>query len=216
MAASITPRSLTSSQASSTTARRTSITLRTVLARPHPCHPLSARPDLNPAYTPLRGAVRPRQHGSGPPADADLVGALLAWEPTVDVDDLADRAGIGRDRASTALARLGTAGQVGYDVAEAAYFHRILPYDTARVQRHNPRLVDALALVEAGGVTVEGPVATVRSGAEVYRVRHVDGHSTCTCPWWGKYQGERGPCKHALAVDIATRAAREAAHQVQS
>jgi uncharacterized Zn finger protein len=59
-------------------------------------------------------------------------------------------------------------------------------------------------------------VATVRSGAEVYRVRQVDGHSRCTCPWWGKYQGERGPCKHALAVDIATRVAREAAHQVQS
>jgi hypothetical protein len=149
-------------------------------------------------------------------ADADLVGALLAWEPTVDVDDLADRAGIGRDRASTALARLGTAGQVGYDVAEAAYFHRILPYDAARVQRHNPRLADARALVDAGGVAVEGPVATVRSGAEVYRVRQVDGHSRCTCPWWGKYQGERGPCKHALAVDIATRVAREAAHQVQS
>jgi hypothetical protein len=57
----------------------------------------------------------------------------LTWEPTIDVEELA-----GRVRA--ALARLGTAGQVGYDVAEAAYFHRALPYDAARVQRQNPGL----------------------------------------------------------------------------
>jgi hypothetical protein len=40
-------------------------------------------------------------------------------------------------------------------------------------------------------------MAVVRSGAVTYHVR--DGKS-CTCPWWAKHRGERGPCKHALAV----------------
>ncbi|WP_433219839.1 SWIM zinc finger family protein [Dactylosporangium sp. CS-047395] len=137
--------------------------------------------------------------------DAELVGALLSWDPTIDVAALADAAGASAARVRAALAQLGTAGRVGYDVAEAAYFHRVMPYDAARVERDNPRLAGARALVEAGAVTLDGPLAaTVRSGAETYRVRRLaDGTLTCTCPWWGKHRGNRGPCKHALAVSIA-------------
>ena len=138
-------------------------------------------------------------------ADADLVAALLTWEPTVDVEDLALRAGMTAGRVRAALARLGTAGQVGYDVAEAAFFHRVLPYDPARVERHNPRLAGARALVDAGAVTIDGSTATVRSGHEIYRVRQLATGLTCTCPWWAKHRGDRGPCKHALAVDIVVR-----------
>jgi hypothetical protein len=25
---------------------------------------------------------------------------------------------------------------------------------------------------------------------------------TCTCLWWAKYHGHRGPCKHVLAVTL--------------
>jgi len=139
--------------------------------------------------------------------DADLVGALLTWQPVVDVEELSDRAGIGTNRVRAALSRLGTAGQVGYDVAEAAYFHRVLPYDAARVYRHNPRLAAARTLAGSGAVTLDGDTAGVRGGGDVYRLRRVGGRYTCTCAWWAKHRGERGPCKHALAVDIVTRAA---------
>jgi hypothetical protein len=142
---------------------------------------------------------------TGADDDADLVGALLTWEPTVDVDDLAGRAGLTVERVRDALTRLGSAGQVGFDVAEAAYFHRVLPFDATRIERHNPRLVAARALIEAGAVTVDGEIASVRSGDELYRVRRTGGRFTCTCAWWAKHRGERGPCKHALAVDILTR-----------
>ncbi|MFC7480480.1 SWIM zinc finger family protein [Luedemannella flava] len=60
-------------------------------------------------------------------ADADLVGVLLAWDPTVDVDALAAGSALPADRVRAALTQLGTAGRVGYDVSEAAYFHRVLP-----------------------------------------------------------------------------------------
>ncbi|MEE6308782.1 SWIM zinc finger family protein [Plantactinospora veratri] len=135
--------------------------------------------------------------------DAELVGALLSWDPTIDVDTLAEGAGIGTGRVRAALAQLGTAGRVGFDVSQAAYFHRVLPYEAGRAERDNPRLLGARALVEAGAVQVDGSTATVCNGAEVYRVRsHPGGRYTCSCPWWARHRGERGPCKHALAVSM--------------
>jgi hypothetical protein len=130
--------------------------------------------------------------------DAELIGALLSWDPSIDVDALATAAGLDAGRVRDALTQLGTAGRVGFDVAEAGYFHRTLPYSAAAVETMNPRLLGARALVEAGGVTVSGDVAVVRSGEQTYHVRG----SSCTCPWWGKHQGQRGPCKHALAVGM--------------
>ncbi|MFB9854196.1 SWIM zinc finger family protein [Micromonospora andamanensis] len=100
---------------------------------------------------------------------------------------------------------LGTAGRVGYDVADAAYFHRVMPYDAGRAERDNPRLVGARALLDAGAVQPDGTAATVRSGDQVYRVRQLaDGSLTCTCPWWAKHRGQRGPCRHALATRMLT------------
>ncbi|WP_433528214.1 SWIM zinc finger family protein [Micromonospora sp. CA-263727] len=137
--------------------------------------------------------------------DADLISALLSWDPTVDVDRLASQAGLDAGRVRGALAQLGTAGRVGYDVAEAAYFHRVMPYDAGRAERDNPRLVGARALLDAGAVQLDGACATVRSGDEVYRVRQLpDGGLTCTCPWWAKHRGQRGPCRHALATRMST------------
>ncbi|MEV6306648.1 SWIM zinc finger family protein [Actinoplanes sp. NPDC051861] len=140
--------------------------------------------------------------------DADLVSALLSWDPTIDVDALATAAGIDARRVRDALTQLGTSGRVGYDVAEAGYFHRTLPYSAAVVDRMNPRLAAARTLAAAGAVTASPDVSTVRSGDEVYQVRNA---SSCTCPWWAKHRGERGPCKHALAVQMVLAGALEAA-----
>ncbi|HEX7307099.1 SWIM zinc finger family protein [Lentzea sp.] len=126
--------------------------------------------------------------------DAELVGALLDFEPRVDVADLADRSGLGVRRVRDALAQLGTAGRVGYDLAEASYFHRELPYDGADVQAMNPRLRNAKALVEQNAVGWDGDTAVVGT----YRVNG----DTCTCQWWTEYRGGRGKCKHVLAADI--------------
>ncbi|MBX9394413.1 SWIM zinc finger domain-containing protein [Streptomyces sp. TRM72054] len=138
--------------------------------------------------------------------DAELISVLLAWEPRVDVSDLAAASGLTAERVRAALVRLGTSGRVGYDVAEAAYFHRELPYDAERVERHNPRLRSARALVTAGAVALDGAVATVTAeDGHVHRVREQAGVLSCSCLWWAKYRGGRGPCKHALAVRMVRR-----------
>ncbi|MEE6263087.1 SWIM zinc finger family protein [Plantactinospora sonchi] len=140
--------------------------------------------------------------------DAELVSALLSWDPTIDVDALARVAAIDTHRIRAALAQLGTAGRVGYDVSEAAYFHRVMPYHAERAERDNPRLVAARALVATDAVELDGAAATVRGGDGPYRVRtQPDGRQSCTCAWWAGHRGQRGPCKHALAVLLVRAAA---------
>jgi hypothetical protein len=143
--------------------------------------------------------------------DADLVSAVLAWDPTIDVDALATACGLPAVRVRAALTLLGTAGRVGFDVAEAAYFHRVMPFGTDAAARLNPRLAGARRLVEAGAVRTADGGAEVRSGETAYHVRVADGEPVgCTCQWWGKYRGNRGPCKHQLAVLVARGALVEA------
>jgi predicted nucleic acid-binding Zn finger protein len=45
--------------------------------------------------------------------------------------------------------------------------------------------------------------ALVHSAGVSYRVRELDGLMRCTCPWFARHQGERGPCKHVLAAQAA-------------
>ncbi|MFF7840378.1 SWIM zinc finger family protein [Streptomyces ossamyceticus] len=140
--------------------------------------------------------------------DAELISVLLAWEPRIDVGALAASSGLTAERVRAALTRLGTSGRVGYDTAEAAYFHRELPYDADRVERHNPRLRSARGLVAAGAVSLDGSLGTVTAeDGHVHRVRDDGGTLSCSCLWWAKYRGGRGPCKHALAVRIVRRGA---------
>ncbi len=138
--------------------------------------------------------------------DADLVSALLAFEPRLDVDRLAREAGLPVTRVLRALGRLGAAGRVGFDAFEGAYFHRELPYDATALERMHPRLRDARALLDAGAVRLADGVAYVRSGDAEHVVRSTPTGHRCSCPWFGKHQDNRGPCKHVLAVELAGRA----------
>jgi hypothetical protein len=137
--------------------------------------------------------------------DALLVSALLAFEPRIDVADLARQAGLEEERVLRALTRLGAAGRVGFDNAEEAWFHRELPYDPGALEAMHPRLRDALDLVAAGAVEVSEDAATVRSGDVQYVLRRTSDGWRCSCPWFGKHRDSRGPCKHVLAVEEVAR-----------
>ncbi len=147
-------------------------------------------------------------------ADAERVGELLEFPPRIDPAEVAGRCGLDRARVTAALGLLGTAGRVGYDVAEAAFFHRELPYDAAGVERLNPRLRGARALLAEGRVRLDPGLrtATVTGAERTHRVRlTADGSAAgCTCPWWSAYRGTRGRCRHALAAELARRRAGDA------
>ncbi|GAA2206853.1 SWIM zinc finger domain-containing protein [Nonomuraea monospora] len=141
-------------------------------------------------------------------ADADVIGMLLNFEPTVELGLLADRSGLPVSRVRAALTQLGTSGRVGYDLHEAGHFHRELPYDQDQVAELNPRLTSARALVDAGAVRLlADDQAEVTTEGGVRRVRI--GEGACTCAWWFDHRGSRGPCKHVLSARIAARLAVE-------
>ena len=136
--------------------------------------------------------------------DAEALAALLVFQPDLDPDRLAEASGQTRERVRAALACLGVAGRVGYDVTEAAWFHRELPYDSTAVARLNPRLRRAEALVADRDVTlVDSALARVR-GSETTHTVHTGpaGRTSCTCRWWTAHRGSRGPCSHELAVQL--------------
>jgi hypothetical protein len=131
----------------------------------------------------------------------------LAWQSRLVPAVLAES--LGRDVAAieAGLAVLASSGLVGFDVVEGAYFHRVLPFAADRVERSEPRLRRARQLVADEAVTLEpavGPeiVAWVRGHNAEYRVRLGASGSACTCPWWGKHPGDRGPCAHILAAQM--------------
>lgn len=43
----------------------------------------------------------------------------------------------------------------------------------------------------------------VTSGETVYTVRRSSNGPTCTCTWYLRHGTGRGPCAHALAVDLS-------------
>jgi hypothetical protein len=132
---------------------------------------------------------------------ADLLAALPDWEPKVELAALSRRTGLPADRVRAALTVLGASGQIGYDVAQEAYFHRQLPWSESDAEAYNPRLRAARALVADGAVRLDGALAQVGSGDRVHVVRIDDaGQPSCTCQWWARYRGGRGPCRHVLAV----------------
>ncbi|WP_082624158.1 SWIM zinc finger family protein [Nocardioides sp. Soil805] len=132
--------------------------------------------------------------------------ADLGWDPVVDPQRLAATTGRSGDDVTDGLAWLAASGRLGHDLAEGAWFHRELPIDAEQVLRRNPRLRHALALAESGGVRPHGAGRwLVRGSGTEHAVSGPSGDGlTCTCPWADSHAAGRGPCKHVLAVVVAT------------
>lgn len=68
--------------------------------------------------------------------------------------------------------------------------------------------LDVLAPGLDGGEVGQGTTGTVTAeDGPVHRVRDQAGVLSCSCLWWARYRGGRGPCKHALAVRTVRRGA---------
>ncbi|MCL2829898.1 MAG: SWIM zinc finger domain-containing protein [Betaproteobacteria bacterium] len=154
------------------------------------------------------GSVLHALSGAQVGEDAEMISTMLSFEPRIDVPALVSDTGIDAGRVNAALNLLASSGQVGYDLAAGAYFHRPLPVRADALQTLHPRLADAKALVAGGAVVrVSENAMRVHSGDIAYDVRLAadPADDQCACPWWAKYRGTRGPCKHVLAARMADR-----------
>ena len=136
----------------------------------------------------------------------------LLWRSRLDVAPLARATGLKEPAVRAGLGRLGASGAVGFDVAEGTYFHRELPFDQAGLVTMHPRLRDANRLVQNAAVRLlptegtETVRAAVLSGGVEHVVRITGADARCSCPWYGRHQGGRGPCKHVLATRLTMAA----------
>lgn len=100
---------------------------------------------------------------------------------------------------------LSSIGLLGYDLMDRSHFYRQLPFKTERILSLNPRLKNALKLVEAGDVQLirndDNLLEAKVKGSNVWhKVVITPEGQRCTCEWFTTYQGKRGICKHILAV----------------
>jgi hypothetical protein len=118
---------------------------------------------------------------------------------------LAVNEGIDLSKIDNITARLSAMGLLGFDIDDNQFFYRRLPYKLSRILSLNPRLKDAEKLVEEGKVEIILKTDTkVEAQVEGSGVKHTvifeGDKERCTCTWYSKHQGERGVCKHILAV----------------
>ena len=134
--------------------------------------------------------------------DAAFVSTLLAFEPRIDIAQLAAPALLPDAQIASALGVLASSGQVGFDLAAGAYFHRPLPVQAGLLDTLHPGWPKRASWWPAAGAArrrgaVHGAIGAAalpdRAGRRA-RARPLH------LPWHAKYQGTRGPCKHTLAV----------------
>lgn len=145
-------------------------------------------------------------------ADSDNIAKVrssLNWDSMVNLEEIANKWKLQNDQVKQSLSILGSRGLVGYDLTESAFFHRELPFDVELVESIHPRIQGARKLVAAGNVKILSTKkdlveAEVRGTDVNHRVKIANDDGYCTCQWHSKYQGTRGPCKHILALQLAT------------
>jgi hypothetical protein len=135
------------------------------------------------------------------------VRGALKWQARLTPGVLAAELGLEDRAVAGALARLGARGLVGFDLDDDCWFHRELPFDLAAIDALQPRLVDARSIVADGsirlGARTGGEQEVWVRGTDVeHLVRVTSDDARCTCPWFSRNQGARGPCKHILAARI--------------
>ena len=134
------------------------------------------------------------------------VAEALNWQSQIDTALIGGRIGESEAAVESALAVLGSRGLVGFDVTTSKYFHRVLPFDAEQLETNQPRLVAARELVASNGVrSAETPDESnwlVQGTGVEHFVRLRPTVNRCTCQWFNRYQGNRGPCKHILAAQL--------------
>jgi SWIM zinc finger len=132
-----------------------------------------------------------------------LVSSMLDFESQIDPVRLAETAKLSGTEMQPILGALASFGQLGFDFGTDAYFHRPFPMREESLSDLHPRFADARKLIEDGRVSLDDDGSyLVHSADSEYRVV-LGAYATddrCTCLWYTKYRGTRGPCKHALAA----------------
>jgi len=101
--------------------------------------------------------------------------------------------------------KLSALGLLGFDLERNGFFYRRLPFKLERILSLNPRLKSAEKLLSENKVNIQlkdnDRIEASVEGSGVQHFVMIKGEEQkCTCTWFSQNQGERGACKHILAV----------------
>ena len=101
--------------------------------------------------------------------------------------------------------RLSAMGLLGFDLDDNEFYYRRLPFKLNRILSLNPRLKNAQKLIADGKVQItSSDTHRIEARVEGSGVQHMvvmdQLQQRCTCTWYSQHQGDRGICKHILAV----------------
>jgi hypothetical protein len=159
-------------------------------------------PELNRGFS-GEGQMLERLAASEWQAALPRVSDALNWQSHIDAAEIGANIGMSEGAIEGALAVLGARGLAGYDATSGRYFHRVLPFDVEQVEQLQPRLKNAREIVGQVQIVAQhgSDVDAKVPGSEFdHFVRLRLAGNKCTCRWHSRYQGQRGPCKHILAV----------------
>jgi hypothetical protein len=151
------------------------------------------------------GRALHRLAAAAPAGSVAAVQGALGWEPRLSVEGLAATTRSNQERCRVGTRSARDVGLVGFDLADGGFFRRELPFDLDHGERLQPRCGTLAgssrpARYEVESATEDGLAAWVAGPQGVeYRVRSSDQGWTCTCPWYGRHRGDRGPCKRPLS-----------------
>lgn len=109
------------------------------------------------------------------------------------------------ERVDNLTGRLAAMGLLGFDLDDNRFFYRRLPFKPERIVGLNPRIKGAEKLISEGKVSIISQTdnrieARVEGSGVSHTVVIDEKGARCTCAWYSKHLGERGSCKHVLAV----------------
>ncbi|HWB36790.1 MAG TPA: SWIM zinc finger family protein, partial [Rugosimonospora sp.] len=141
---------------------------------------------------------------SGDVAEALALRGRLGWQSRVDEAELAAATGEPVARVRRLLSVLGSQGLVGWDLDTCAWYRRDLPFAPDLIPKLAPRVRRAAAIPDADVEVHErdggGYEVFVRSRDIEHRVVLDGEDARCTCQWYTRHGGSRGPCRHVLAA----------------
>jgi hypothetical protein len=146
--------------------------------------------------------------------NVDRVINWLGNRSSLDPAEGATQLGLRVHEVNSVFAALAVSGLAGFDASSGYYFQRKLPFLANHIEKFQPRYKNAQRLIDDARVEVLGQSnvdgeslveCSVEGDSCNYFVRLQSRGDTCTCPWFNRYQGNRGSCKHVLAAKLFMR-----------
>jgi len=129
----------------------------------------------------------------------------INWNDKLTIRTLSSKDNLCEAQSQQVLNILSKEGKIGFDLKNKYWFKRHLSFVTDDFTSLQPRLKSAYKLIKKEKLKVlnsSDHTFLAHIGDVPHVVDKLKDEFRCSCEWYSKYQLQRGPCKHILAVNL--------------